>query len=145
MRTVGLALGAGELIWARGQQTMWLAYHIDLADMRLSWFAWKPHGWPDCPARRAASPVISSIPAQLLRIEGGQRQRRLHMSRCARDVFQLAGTNSLGVIAPPSSKVLDSLESEGETRQWILMHRCVRERVAVEDDMSRHESVTERG
>jgi hypothetical protein len=100
---------------------------------------------PDWPARRAASLVISSIPTQLLRIESTQRQRRLHMSRCARVVFQLGGTNSLGVIALPSSKVLDSLDSEGETRQWILMHRCVRVRVAVEDDISRRESVTEPG
>lgn len=100
---------------------------------------------PDWPARRAASPVISSIPAQLPRIESEQRQRRLHMLRCARAVFQLAGTNSIGVIARLSSKVLGSLDSEGETRQWILMHRCVRVRVAVEDDIWRHESVTELG
>jgi hypothetical protein len=61
------------------------------------------------------------------------------MLRCAQAVFQLGGTNRLGALAPPSSKVLDSLDSEGETRRWILQRSCVQMRVAVEDEAGKRD------
>jgi hypothetical protein len=60
---------------------------------------------PDCPVGRAASPVISSIPAEIgSNDKKGERLRRLPMLRCARGVFQLSGTNVLGDLALQSSQ-----------------------------------------
>jgi hypothetical protein len=48
---------------------------------------------------------------------------------------------SPGVTARRAPGVLESLNSEGETRQWRMEHSCARVRVAVEDEEQR--SVTE--
>lgn len=60
---------------------------------------------PDCAAGRTASPVISSIPAEIgSNDKKGERLRQLPMLRCARGVFQLPGTKGLGDLALRSSQ-----------------------------------------
>jgi hypothetical protein len=91
-------------------------------------------------SRAPARPVMRSIPAQP-RLENwlaAKRQRRLHMSRSLyASRVSAAPKNSPGVIARHAPRVLESLNSEGETRQWRLEHSCARLRVAVETRSSK--------
>ena len=89
------------------------------------------------------SPVISDIPAGRAPCEwtAGSDNGGLYVygALCPRDLFQLFGRTSAGVIARRPSRVLDSLDSEGETRQWKGQHSCVRARVAVEDEAGKRD------
>jgi hypothetical protein len=72
---------------------------------------------PACPVRRthcASRDAYIAFPLNLVWRDwlAAKRQRRLHMLRCAQDVFQLTRRNSVGVIAPRSARVLESLNSE---------------------------------
>jgi hypothetical protein len=93
-------------MWASGSQQTWVA-GISFRGLQTDFLeavmvrmegAWME---PDWPARRAAtspvtsnerhshSPLHSTGLGSMVESNGSQRQRRLHMLPCARDVFQL--------------------------------------------------------